>query len=151
MATDDTGTETEWEGWSDYQRVGDRVARSVHNAVEAYAILSARHAENARIKPDVAADARAKILAPALRLKTEMAINDDRFEETLADWQGEDGYIAQLREIQLQHQCPSWLPEFVEDIRKVGWELGYLQAGRTVKKEPEDPTERDTEAMFDNL
>jgi hypothetical protein len=41
--------------------------------------------------------------------------------------------------------------EFVEDIRRAGWELGYLQAGRTKKKEPQDPAERDTEAMFDKL
>jgi hypothetical protein len=147
--------DTRWEGFSNYQSVSDRIARSIHDAIEAYAVIDSRHAEKARIKPGMAAQARAKILAPALRLKVEMAAdrneNVDEFDEILDRWAGDDGFLEKLEEVQLQRKCPDWLSTFVEDIRSAGYELGYLQAGRTVKEKPDDPVERDTEEMFDNL
>lgn len=144
---------TKWEGFSNYNRVSDRIARSVHEAIQAYAVIESRHAENARVKAHHAAEARSKILAAALRLKVEMGSdkNSDDFEEMLDRWEDEDGYLAQLENTQLKRRCPAWLSSFVEDIRTAGYELGYLQAGRTVTEEPDDPVEGDTERMFDNL
>lgn len=148
------GRNTRWEGFSNYQNVSDRVARSVHDAIEAYAVVDSRHAEGARIRPPMAAEARAKILAPALRLKVEMQKereNDDEYDSILNDWEGEEGYLSKLDETRLQRECPDWLTDFVEGIRTAGFRLGYLQAGRTVKEEPDDEVEAETERMFDKL
>lgn len=150
----DTGGDTRWEGFSNYQNVSDRIARSVHDAIEAYAVIKSKHAENARVRPPTAAEARSKILAPAMRLKVEMERDRESvelYDDILSRWEGENGHLEKLEEIQLQRQCPDWLSDFVEDIRSAGYELGYLQAGRRSKQEPDDPVEAETEAMFGNL
>jgi len=154
MATDsDDVFGTKWEGFSNYQRVSDRIAQSVYDAIEAYAVINSQHAENARVKPQMAAQARARILAPALRLKVEMSSerNQEEFADILDDWTGDAGYLSRLEDVQLQRQCPPFLTDFVEDIRSAGYQLGYLRAGRTVKEEPDDPTEADSERMFEDL
>lgn len=148
------GQNTRWEGFSNYANVSDRVARSVHDAIEAYALVNSRHAESARIRPPMAAQARAKILAPALRLKVELEADregNDDYEDILDRWEGDAGYLSKLDQVTLQNQCPDWLSDFVEDIRTAGFQLGYLQAGRTVKERPDDEVEAETEDMFDNL
>jgi len=148
------GSNTRWEGFSNYQNVSDRVARSVHDAIEAYALVNSRHAESARIRPPMAAQARAKMLAPALRLKVELEDNrevESDYDEILSRWEGDDGFLTKLDQVTLQQECPDWLADFVEDIRTAGFQLGYLQAGRTVKERPDDPVEEETEDIFDNL
>jgi len=146
--------DTRWEGFADYQRVGERVAKSVYDAVDAFAAIKARHTENSKIKPELASQARAQIHGPAIRVKIEMESDReavDLYDEILSRWEGEEGFLEKFDQTQLEHECPDWLEMFVTDIRRGAYELGYLQAGRTVKKEPDDVTERETEDMFDNL
>jgi len=154
--TSETSSETTWEGYSNYRDVSQRVAESVSDAVDAYSALDSRHVEGASISQEYAATARQHIFAAAIRLYTEMneLESEDPYGDILGRWEGEDdddGFLTLLSEVRLTEENPEWLMEFVEDIRRAGWELGYLQAGRTKKKEPQDPAERDTEAMFDKL
>lgn len=150
-SSSDNGDETRWEGYSDYQRVSDRVARSIYDAIEAFAIIDSQHTENARVKPAAAAKARAKILAPALRLKVEMEADREaveKLDQILQDWEGDEGHLAKFSNLQLHQDCPSWLHEFVTQIREAGWEIGYLKAGRTTKKELDDEVEEEVKNMF---
>lgn len=163
MASDPTDTpqNTRWEGFSNYQNVSERMAQSIEGAIRAYTFLDSRHQEGAPITPKEAAEARSKILTPALRLMAEMEEERetvDKYDEMLDRWTADDddgdddpGYIRRINEVKLQNASPGWLFQFVLDIRSAGFELGYLQAGRTVKEEPTDPVEGETEAMFDNL
>jgi len=153
----DPDSNTRWEGFSNWQNVSDRMARSIEQAIRAYTFLDSRHQEDARVQPKEAAKARSQILSPALRLMPELREERetvDVYDEILSRWQPdgeEDGFIHKINEVRLQESSPGWLLQFVLDIRKAGFELGYLQAGRTVKEEPSDPVEGDTERMFDNL
>lgn len=137
-------TNTRWEGYSDYQKVSIRVGETIENAVDAYARIDSLHTENAVVEPELAAEARARIKSAAMKLIPELE-NDrevvDFYDEVLERWQGDDGYLQELREVSLQQSCPEWLEDMVIDIRRAGWELGYLQAGRTERVTPEDPDE----------
>lgn len=154
MSGDDS--DKRYEGYSDYSSVSSRVATSIDRAVDSYSTLDALHTENARIRPNAAAEIRRHILAAALKLKPELEANtvggsnddEDIQAEILDRWVGEEGFIERFRETSLQDDCPDWLYDFVNDIRRAGWEIGYLQAGRTVDDgidSPED-TVRD---LFD--
>ena len=149
---ENTGTGTRWEGYSDYQLVSKRVGKSVHNAIEAYARLDSLHAEGAQVPPETAAKARSHMFAAALKLVPELrrdADEVDLYEEILDRWEGDDGYLRnQLHNTRLQTGSPGWLFQFVLDIRRAAWELGYLQAGRERKGEPDDPLEAETNDMF---
>lgn len=142
---------TVWEGYSDYQKVSHRMAMSIEDAVDAYAALKALHREDARIKADRAASARRHILAAALRLRVEMEPDRDEidgYDEMLTRWEGEEGFLEKFDAIRLQNTCPSWLDEFAEDIRRAGWELGYLQAGRSVQSEEGDAAEQQATSLL---
>lgn len=66
--------------------------------------------------------------------------------------ESDEGYLGQLNEIKLHQECPDWLEDLVLDIKAAGFELGYLQAGRSVSvREPGSPVEEDTDAMFEGL
>lgn len=151
MSTDDDRG-SRWEGYSDYRVVSGRIARTIEDAVEAYAVIDARHSEGASVSPELASDARASIMAAAMMLQHEMERErgDDEkpYDEILSRWEGEEGFLRQMDTVQLRQVRPAWLHEMVLDIRRAGWELGYLQAGRTESQEPEDPVEADAEAMF---
>lgn len=157
MATTESDEEAEqragtvWEGYSDYRAVGDRIARTIDDAVEAYAVIDARHTEGAPVTPELASEARSRITSAAMKVKYEM--EQDRgtkpiYNEILGRWEGEEGYIAMFDRVQLTRTRPAWLPEFVEDLRKAGWELGYLQAGRTTSTEEGDEVTRQVNSMF---
>ncbi|MGZ0745736.1 hypothetical protein [Haloparvum sp. AD34] len=145
---------TKWESYSNYEQVSRRVSKSVADALDAYALLHSAHQEQATIQTDLAADARSDILSAALRLVVE--IRKDResveeYDEILERWEGDDGYIAKFQDATLHQQMPGWMFQFVLDIREAAWELGYLQAGRRTKQEPESEVERDTEKMFEGM
>lgn len=148
--TDDDAA-TVWEGYSDYQRVAQRIGMSVEDAVDAKSALKALHREGARVRAPRAAQARRDIEAAAMRMRVELEQDReevDEYEEILTDWEGEEGYLALLDEVQLASDYPDWLDKFVNQIRRAGWELGYLQAGRSRRAEPDDPAEREAKSML---
>jgi len=151
--TDDSVT-TQWEGYSDYQTISQRITASIHDAIEAYAAIERAHMEGARPDPQTAARAGSRIMTAAMIVQTELdtfSDENDEYEELLDKFQGDDGYTARLKQVQLRSECPDWLHEFVADIRRAGFELGYLQAGRRNKqREKTGPTDEARE-MFANL
>lgn len=156
--TENGGTNKRWEGYSDYQVVSKRVGKTVHNAIEAYALLDSLHAEGASVDPRTAAKARRHMYTAALALVPELR-NDapdedgegvELYGEILDRWEGEDGYLRnQMHTTKFQNGSPGWLYQFIIDIRTAAWELGYLQAGRETKGEPDDPVEAETADMFE--
>lgn len=148
-------SETYWEAYSDYQTVSKRVAASVDDALDAYALLDGAHQENAKLSRNRAAQIRQKILSAAMRLLVELEEEKDSkdvYEEILKRWKGGedngDGYIRELREHKLQNTMPDFMFQFMLDIRRAAWHLGYLQAGRTSRKELQDRAEEDARSMF---
>lgn len=59
-----------------------------------------------------------------------------------------EGYVRAFQHEDLDQQVPDWVLRFVTDIRTAAWKLGYLQAGRRSRKEPEDPVEGDARSML---
>jgi hypothetical protein len=140
-----------WEGYSDYQQVSGGIVRTIEAAVDAYAALDAAVTEQQRIDPGLAADARAAITAASMKLRYELEQDRDvepTYDDILTRWEGEDGYLQKFDQARLAEGRPAWLYEFVSDIRKAGWELGYLQAGRKSRVETGDETEQQVESMF---
>lgn len=194
--TDPGGQKGQFEGYSDYRTIANKHANHIHDAIRAYAQLEGQHTEGARIRPEMAAEARRDIKGAALQLVPELeadAASTPKYAEILARWKGphrvpeyeppeepasdggqpepeasqgeaprqetadwtdepDEGYLRELRDIQLQNECPDWLEQFVLDIKTAGFELGYLQAGRTVSiNEDADPIEEDVNSMFNGL
>lgn len=163
---------TRWEGFSDYQAVSNSIVRSIDEALDAFTILQSLHIEGAKVKPRQAAQARAKILSAALRLVPELrddAPDNEQYREILARWLGsvevgddtvvgefddfdgdfDGGFIGELDDVQLNLVSPGWLYRFVVDIRTAGWQLGYLQAGRTISESNLEPAEEQARDMFE--
>lgn len=151
---------TRWEGYSNYQKVSSRMSESVDSAVESYSLIQSAHKEGATVSEDLVANARSDILGAAIPLFVEMQQEQERgvdeYDEILGRWEGgeneeEIGYIRRLHETQLRDGMPGWLFQLVLDIRKAGWKLGYLQAGRRSKRDPDDPVEADSDNMFEGM
>lgn len=164
--------DTEWQSYSDYATVTKRIAESIDDAVDAYASIRARHAADAAVPPDHAAEARGRILAAALRLEVELrenieadaddlpdspaAVAEDKYAEILVRWingdgNGTHGYFDEIDAVELREECPEWLGQFVRDIRTAGWRLGYLRAGETTKKTPDDASDEQVKAMMEDM
>lgn len=161
------GSRTEWEGYSDYEAVSRSVAKSIEDAVDAYAWLQRLHQEGASVTDSAAADASADVLSAALRLYVEMQQEheegNDEYDEMLARWgydvgddadgkgtgQAPDGYISALHDATFQSGVPAWMLQLVTDIRTAGWKLGYLQAGRRSEKVSDDPVEQDVDTLME--
>jgi hypothetical protein len=149
---------TTWEGYSDYREISLRTAESIDRALEAYALVDSAHTENASLGPFEAAEARSDILACAIKLIPELRNDEDDVDlyadvlERWTDGEGdeEDGYVSRLDDVSLRRECPSWLFQFVLDMRAAGWHLGYLQAGRT-ETEHADPVENEARSMFEGI
>lgn len=162
---DQGGKRTErYEGFADYYSVSQRIARSIDEAVQEYATIQRTHAENGRVNFDGAGG---RILAAALRLLPELKdqrdTENDVYDEILVRWLDDependdlvvepeppmDGAIEQLMNARLKQGCPEFLHQFVIDIRRAGWELGYLQAGRHEAEEDVEWGEVDVRDMF---
>jgi hypothetical protein len=153
MSSDrDTGRTTRFEAYPDYSSVSRSVAKSVDDAIDAYSKMQSRHAEGARVTADQAAEGSAHILSAALTLLPEL--EDDResveeYDKILNRWQGENGYIERLKRTSLGTESPEWLGQFIVDIRRAGFQLGYLKAGTQTETDSEDVVERDVESMFE--
>lgn len=149
---------TRWEGYSDYRSISDRMAKSMDDALEAYASLVSRHSAGAKVSADEAARARRHLLVAAMKLLPELeedADEVDEYQDILTRWTDTDeddspGYLTALHDADLQSDVPDWLEQFALDIRNAGWEIGYLQAGRRTKTESEDEVTVEVNSMFQN-
>lgn len=144
-------SENRWSGYSSYDAVSESIAEAVVDAVMAYSTVDSMYAEHAPMTAELATRARSKLLSASMQLRDEMERdrdNVDFYDDALSRWEGEDGYLRRLSDLSLQDECPGWLFQFVLDIRKAAWELGYLRAGRNEPIETPNPDEAEVEAMF---
>jgi len=154
--TGDSNADEHWEGFSDYESVSKRLARKVSDAIRAYSILQSAMAEGGHWTDREFAEARSKILEAAMSLMVEVAQEAEKGQEPFNDiyerWTDEgdeEGYISKFHELRLQDNgMPGWVYTFIVDIRTAAWELGYLQAGRTVKEEDLEPADKQAQDMF---
>lgn len=158
---DDEEVRIEYEGYSDYKTVSNRIGATIDNAVDACAAISALHTEGARVRPQLAAELRRDIVSAALMLVPDLegAQNGDgegNHDDILERWGvgqdgeiGEDGYLGQLRQTDLQRECPDWILQLAIDIRRAGWEVGYLRAGRMNRELDVEEDERQAREMFE--
>jgi len=152
MAED--GTTTTWDGYSDYQSVSQCNARTIHDAVEAFAQIERGHKEGVKLGDKEAARAGSRIMTAAINVQTELAAYEDENEEyadLLESFNGPDGYVSRLRAVRLGHESPDWLLQFVRDIRRAGFMLGYLKAGREETKRDAEGPEEQAREMFADL
>lgn len=146
---EDTATEGQWDAYSDYQLVSRGVAKSIRDATRAYAEIVSGIRSGYKIGPQEEAELRADILSAAITLRTELKNEREKreiYDEILSRWEGEEGYISRFRDADLTTQPGEWFEEFVEDIRRAGWELGYLKAGR--KEEEENKGDSEDSEVF---
>jgi len=156
----DSESTTRWEGYSNYQYVSQQIAAKVSDAVESYAVLQSAGREGAKLDPREYMFARANILDAAMSLKVEVEKeansneDDDVYDEIIDRWEtggdeAEDGFIHAFHSHSIKNDgVPGWLFTFVEDIRLAAWELGYLQAGRTVSESNLEPADEQAKDMF---
>lgn len=156
-----------WEGYSNYQAVSNQITQKVADAIEAYAILQSAAREGADLEAREYMEARARILDAAISLKHEIEReaaassqgedddDDDIYVEIARRWnEGDDdmdvGYIAAFLGLSFRREgIKGWVFTFVQDIRRAAWELGYLQAGRTISESDLEPADEDARAMFE--
>lgn len=157
MSVEDPATDeraTRYDAFADYQSVSQSVARSIDQAVEAWAQVHSLHAADQRVPGHQAAEAAARLLTAATKLQPELEEDRERvgaYDDILSDWKGEDGYVEELKATSFERGCPEWTHEFVLQIRRAGWHLGYLQAGRQETDETEDWVEGPVEEMLSDL
>lgn len=152
MAAADESTDGEWDAYSDYALVSKWVTKSIRDAMEAFALLDQATQTGYKIKSREEAQLRADILAAAMRLRVELESERDsgaEYAEKILDrWDGEDGYIEQFRATGMRETNElDWFGEFASDIRRAGWELGYLQAGR--KQEEDNHGDAEDSEVFE--
>lgn len=136
-------SETKWDAYSDYQDVSNRLTKSIDAAIEAFALLDQARQTGCKINSKHEMQERAEIVAAATRLRVELesesARGEEYAEEILDKWVGEgdeEGYLAKFRHAPRGGIADlEFLEEFATDIRRAGWELGYLRAGREEKAE----------------
>lgn len=143
--------ETKWDAYSDFALVSKWVTESISDAMDAYATIDNAVMTGEKLQTTKRTDLRSDILSAAMRLQVELESERDRgadyAEEILDRWEGEEGYIERFRGTSFVNNSPDWLKDLVTDIRRAGWELGYLKAGR--REEAEDQGNEEDSEVFD--
>lgn len=145
---------TQWNGYSDYQSVSQRNAQAIHDAVEGFAIIQQAHSQGVKVQSEDAADAGARIMTAAITVQTELhayADDNERYQDLLDSFEGREGYTARLKSADLSQSCPAWLYQCVVDIRRAGFQLGYLKAGRESDDRDLETDEDEARQMFANI
>lgn len=134
----DTGGETQWDAYSDYQHVSRRVAGSIGDAIDAITIIESGKIAGEKLSSREETDLRSDVLGAVIRLQTELENEREQretYDEILTRWEGEEGYVARFRALEVMAaRSEPWLQQFAQDIHRAGWELGYLKAGREEKQ-----------------
>lgn len=145
-------SDTYYEGYSDYQSVSQDIGSSVADAIDGYSLVVS--SGGGRLDRSRASTAKGYILAAALRLLPEVEESKaakPELGEIYERWTGDDGYIQSLEEISLATETPGWLREFVLDIRKSAWKVGYLRAAEKRSDSETDIDVKQSEQMFSGL
>ena len=132
-----TGAETQWDAYSDYQHVSRRVAGSIGDAIDAISTIKSAKVSNEKLSTEAETDLRADVSAAVFWLEPELESernSNELYDEILTRWEGEDGYKRRFDAVDVMGtQTDPWLDRFARDIKRAGWELGYLKAGSETK------------------
>jgi len=79
------------------------------------------------------------------------ADDNERYQDLLDSFEGREGYTARLKSADLSQSCPGWLYQCVVDIRRAGFQLGYLKAGRESDDRDLETDEDEARQMFANI
>lgn len=150
MATSDAPDDSvTWDGYTDYREVAGRVASEIHDATAAAAYIERYHLEGGEFELREIAEAAGRLKSAAMMLDEQLDYfgqHDERFQDILDKWRGDDGRIAKLQQTDLTRNHPDWLTDFVRELHRAGLLLGYLKAGREEEvKDDGDPA--DSEVM----
>src|SRR6056297_1734037 len=99
---EESGAETEWDAYSDYQHVSRRVAKSIGDAVDAISIIDSAGIAGEKIQAPQETDLRADVLGAVRRLQTELENERETkavYDEILTRWEGDEGYINRFRSL----------------------------------------------------
>jgi len=151
---EESGAETQWDAYSDYQHVSRRVAASIGDAIDALTIIESGKVAGEKLTSREETDLRADVLGAVIRLKTELENERDsreEYDDILSRWEGEEGFIERFRSLDVMNpQSEAWLQRFASDIHRAGWELGYLKAGEEKEgKQSGDPYDGEIREMID--
>jgi len=161
------GRESKFSAYSNYRNVTGSVASAIDEAGDAYAFAAARKAENKSLRSDDAVRLRRYLKKAAMMLLPELRANadaEDVYDEILKRWD-EDGtaggvapdggdewppFLRGIEEVQLRgpQPMPTWVEQFVRDIRRAGWEIGHLQAGEKTESHSGDHIEDQVDKML---
>lgn len=134
-----------WSSYSDYEKVVESVADRVERAIDAFGHLNACQSQRIAVSDGSAVGTKKALIGVGVRLKPEVRMNRhvEPFDDVWDRWEGEDGMVSDLYDADFVEDVPSWLPQYIEDVTTVAWELGYIKAGR---EEPSDPDEDEVAA-----
>jgi len=138
-----------WDGYTDYREVAGRVASEIHDATAAAAFIERYHLEGGEFELREIAEAAGRLKSAAMMLDEQLDYfgdHDDRFQDILTKWRGDDGRIAQLQQTDLTRTHPDWLTDFIRELNRAGLLLGYLKAGRE-EEVKDDGDAADSEVM----
>lgn len=132
--TDGAGGNSQWDAYSDYQLVSRNVTEAIDSATRAFSMIDQSALTGRKLKGRET-ELRADILDAAMRLRVELEAERERGESYASDildrWEGEEGFLRRFRsDPGLVYEQADWFEQFVSDIRRAGWELGYLKAGK---------------------
>jgi len=153
---EESGPETEWDAYSDYQHVSRRVSKTVVDAAAAIHTIASAERSGEKLPSREETDLRADVMTAVTLVRTELENERDRhetYDEILTRWEGEDGYIRRFRDLNVINPGgEAWLQQFASDIHRAGWELGYLKAGSEKKSSSGGEKEDDgTRELFEEM
>lgn len=153
---DESAGETQWDAYSDYQHVSRHVAKSITDAVDAISTIKSAKVANEKLSTEAETDLRADVSGAVFWLQPELEQERDSkevYDEILSRWEGEDGYKRRFDGINVMDtQTDSWLGQFARDIKRAGWELGYLKAGsETTDRSGGEKDDSDIQELFEEM
>jgi len=146
MAADDQT----FEGYSDFQHVSQDIVETINDAVRALAEFRAADLSGMKLK-NQETGMHADVLNACWQLRFELeheAVDDDSggnwADNILDKWYGggedddESGWVDKIDSTRTA-EVPtlSFLGDLAHSIRRAGWKLGYLKAGRETEDEDE--------------
>lgn len=140
-----------WDSFSSYATVSETISENVFDAVAAAAHYEANRSEG-KLSHAEGSDVKEIILRTALILKHEVEREqdaDEYYEDVVDRWCGDDGWIAQLRGMDLSMEYPDWVFDFAAEMPEVAWRLGYLKAGERKPDRHPDEDEQQAREMLE--
>lgn len=136
----ENGMDRNFEAYTNFNEVESNKFQAISKAIDSYELLEADHHQSGGTNPNRAIEARASIRRAAKMLLVEIDVNKDNepYDEIYERWTGDGGFIDEFKDLDLELECPEWLDDFLDDIRRASWELGYYRAGRKKPADPED-------------